>query len=441
MSTIILIIAVVVELAFAAYCIFTKSSQARVRDFIRAGAFAAFVLFALASVVQWSFRWVLLAALLFVWAVLGAWSLARNRAAKNGYGPGRTVFKALAGVVLVGLVLTPALIFPQYQQPRATGPHPVGTVNYTFTDQNRLETFSKTGGNREVNVEFWYPKDGAGKYPLVVFSHGAFGMKTSNTSTFVDLASNGFVVCAIDHPYHALFTMDASRHVTIADPGYLQQVQNANAGKYDEATTFKLESQWMGLQVADIKFVLDTVLAQSKSASSDPVYQLIDIEKIGLLGHSLGGESAAEVGRERNDIGAVVNLDADLHGEYVDYGTGKPVINAQPYPAPILTIYSDTVAQRIAAVPDANDVIAVKHVAATAPKAFEVHLSGTDHMSLTDLPLVSPALVSLINASVPKAAGRETDPLGTIEKMNGITLAFFNTYLKGQGTFTYAGTY
>ena len=33
------------------------------------------------------------------------------------------------------------------------------------------------------------------------------------------------------------------------------------------------------------------------------------------MGHSLGGAASAQVARERNDINAVVNLDADLHGE------------------------------------------------------------------------------------------------------------------------------
>ena len=140
-------------------------------------------------------------------------------------------------------------------------------------------------------------------------------------------------------------------------------------------------------------------------AGSDAVYQLIDPEKIGLMGHSLGGESSAQVARERNDIDAVINLDADLAGEYLDYVDGKYVMNDKVYPVPILTILSDTLVRLIAAVPDANTVVAVKHVTATAPNAFEVHLTGTDHMSLTDLPLISPFLVSMINASVPKAGG------------------------------------
>jgi dienelactone hydrolase len=166
------------------------------------------------------------------------------------------------------------------------------------------------------------------------------------------------------------------------------------------------------------------------------------VKKIGLMGHSLGGESVAQVARERNDIDAVINLDADLGGEYLDYVDGKYVMNDTVYPVPILTIFSDTLARLIDAVPDASTTVAVRHVSATAPNAYEVHIAGTDHQSLTDLAIVSPFLVSLITSSVPKAGGGETaDKVHVIETMNDMVLAFFNVYLKGEGSFTYKGTY
>ena len=46
----------------------------------------------------------------------------------------------------------------------------------------------------------------------------------------------------------------------------------------------------------------------------------------------------------------------------------------------------------------------------------------------------------MINASVPKGAGDAADTYATIEKMNTIVLEFFNVYLKGEGSFTAAGT-
>lgn len=440
MQTAILFIALVAEAAFAIYCIVTKSNQRRVRNIMPIGALAAFILLALASVIHWDFRWYGLALLLFIWAALGTWALIRKKAETSDYKAIPVILRAIGTLLLVFVVTIPALIFPQNKLPPMTGQHPVATVNYTYIDESRIETFTNTGENREVNVECWYPKDGGGPYPLVVFSHGAFGIKISNTSTFMELASNGYVVCSIDHPYHSLFTIDAEGNRTMVDQAFLQEVTGLNNGKYDEGTGFELHQKWMNVRIADIGFVLDTILAKTKDNSSGTVYQMIDPGKIGLMGHSLGGESSAQVARERNDISAVVNLDSNLHGEYLDYVNGRYVMNDKVYPVPILNVLTDTTEQLIAAVPDANTVVAVKHVDATAPDAYEVHLPGTDHMSVTDLPLISPFLVSMINASVPRGGGQEVDPYATIEKMNDIVLSFFNAYLKGEGAFTTSGT-
>jgi dienelactone hydrolase len=441
MGSIVLLVALIIEAAFAAYCLTTKSSQRRVRYFMRIGALAAFVFLILISVIRWSFRWYALALLLFVWAALGVWALVRKRAQISTYKAGPVVGRAIGTLLLVFVAVVPALVFPQTRLPAVTGQHPVATVTYTYADQSRIETFANTGEHREVNVEFWYPGDGGGPYPLVVFSHGTAGVKTSNTSSFMDLASNGYVVCSIDHPYHSLFTVDASGRRTMVDGTYLRQFLDFSNGKYDAATKYRLEQEWMGLRIADINFVLNTILAQVKDTGSGAVYRLIDPGKIGLMGHSLGGESSAQVARERSDIAAVVNLDADLGGEYVDFVDGKEVLNDTVYPVPILSILSDALARPIAAIPDAQDVVAVEHVTATAPHAYEIHLAGTNHMSMTDLALTSPFLVSLVDAAVPKAGGQAVNALETTEKINALVLAFFNAYLKGEGSFTTAGIY
>jgi dienelactone hydrolase len=445
MGTIILLIAFVIEAAFAVYCMVTKSNQEKVKSYIQIGAFAAFVLFTLVSVIQWNFTWYLLAALLFIWAALGAWSLLRKPSEKKDYKAFPTVLRAIGTLLLVFITVTPALIFPQHPRPPVTGNHPVATALFTYINPNQTETFTSTGEKRKVNVEFWYPADSTGgqTYPLVVFSHGSMGMKSQNTSTFLDLASNGYVVCSIDNPYIALYTRGSDGRLVIQSPSIRQELYNLNLHKYDDATDLQIQHSWMAIQTTDINFVLDTILASGQDSGSAAVYHLVDVKKIGLMGHSLGGESSAQVARERiasgqNDIGAVVNLDADLAGEYVDVVDGKEVLNNSFYPVPILTILSDELTRRIDRIPDAKDVIAIKHVTATAPHAYEIDYPGTNHMSLTDLALDSPSLTSLLNGSVHTVAGSDADPLSTIEKMNATVLQFFNLYLKGEGSFTAA---
>ena len=183
MGTIILLIAFVVEIGFAAYCLATRASQAQVRSTIWLGAFATFVLFILAAVIQWSFRWYLLGGLLLIWAILGAWRLLRPPTEPRPFSAVRTVFNTIGILLLVLLAVTPVLIFPQITLPKPTGPYTVATASFTYTDETRIETFTNTGVPRNVNVKFWFPQEAAGTYPLVLFSHGTGGIKASNTST------------------------------------------------------------------------------------------------------------------------------------------------------------------------------------------------------------------------------------------------------------------
>ncbi len=442
MGTIVLIIAAVIEIVLAVCCIATKSSQKRIRSWVRIGAFAIFVILTLATIIEWSFRWYLLAVILFIWATIGSVSLIRKKRDKKEYRAVRIMYKAIVMWLIAVIAVTPALIFPQFKLPKATGEHKVNTVVYTYTDNNRIETFSNTGKNRRVTVEFWYPADAHGRYPLVVFSHGAFGIRASNTSTFSELASNGYIVCSIDHPYHSLYTKDTDGNFTTADRSFMKEIIDVNNGVYDNKTAYQIEQKWLKLRTDDMNFVIGTIIENTKDNGTEKVYQLIDTGKIGLIGHSLGGAASAQLGRERKDIAAVVNLDADLLGEEVDFVEGKPVINHEIYPVPLLSIYSDTMKKLMASVTDPDTVIPQKLISATAPDAYEVYIAGTNHMSLTDLPLVSPFFVNMINGSIKKAGdGHEADKHYVIDTMNRIVLEFFNCYIKGEGSFHSTGTY
>ncbi len=442
MGPIILTLAIVVEIAFAVYCFVTKARQDRLKSYIAVGAFATFILFALISVIQWSFRWYLLGGLLLIWAVLGTIRLVRKKTKIKTFSALQTVFNTVGVLLLVFIAVIPALILPQFTLPEPTGGYEIVTASFTYTDESRIETFTNTGEKRQVNVKFWYPKDAEETYPLVVFSHGTSGIKISNTSTFMDLASNGYVVCSIDHPYHSQFTIGSDGKFVRMDPAYWQEYLDVVNHKFtDEGTRLQITLKWLALRTADMNFVVDTILAQAKDSNSAEVYRLIDPTRIGLMGHSIGGAEAAQVARERSDISAVINLDGDLNGEYVDFVNGSEVLNDKPFPVSILNIYTDDMARLIDKFPNPSEIVAAEHVLLTAPHGHAVRLAGTNHFSVTDLPLVAPIFVSMMRSSVPGVSGAEADPYTTIEKMNALVLQFFNVYLKGKGSFSVAGTY
>lgn len=265
-------------------------------------------------------------------------------------------------------------------------------------------------------------------------------MKGSNASTFQELASHGYIVGSIDHPYHSLYTKDTDGHSTMVNQAFLQEVQDVNAGVYDDNTAIEIEHKWLKLRTDDVNFVLDAIL-KNTGGSNDKVYQHVDTAKIGLFGHSLGGAASVQLGRDRKDIGAVINLDGDLLGEYQGVKDGKPVINHDIYPVPILNLWTDDMKRGFDAVEDPSIELPQKQILATAPKAYGAYFAGTNHMSLTDLPLLSPLTVKLIGGSFSKVGDSAADKVYVIKTMNQLVLEFFDANLKGQGTFRSAGTY
>jgi Ca2+/Na+ antiporter len=203
MGIIILITTIIFELVFTTFCIIKRSNPISIRNTIRITAFPLFVFFTLVSVIRWSFRYWLLAAFLLVLFIIGIVNLIRNNEKKKKYSSLKITGKSLFMIILLFLVSLPAIIFPQIKHIKPTGEYKVKTVKYTYVDKNRVETYTNTGEFREVNVEYWYPENAEGTFPLVVFSHGTFGVKASNYTLFNELASHGYVVCSIDHPYHS----------------------------------------------------------------------------------------------------------------------------------------------------------------------------------------------------------------------------------------------
>jgi dienelactone hydrolase len=420
-------VSVALQAGYTVYCMVTQSRQTGAKKLLRFSALGLVSALLCLKVFDWDFRWIpLFAVLAFLSAVsLGSTML---RVKEKPFRAGRAVLSGVLGAVLLSVSILPAIVFPQFRQPAVTGAYGVLTGNASYVDENRVETYTNTGEHREVNVTFWYPDAKQGKFPLVVFSHGFCGVRTSNQSTFRELASHGYVVCSVDHPYQSLFTVNESGRRTFIDRGYIGEYTALGGDLAENIKTFR---KWMDIRVADLSFVIDSVIA-----GKGGVYALVDPAKIGVFGHSLGGAAATGVPRVRRDIGAVVNLDAPMMCELTGVEDGHFTVNPAPYPVPILQIYSQYLYDNGI---EGNDPEYEENrlVAATAPASYEVVFKGSQHMNLTDLPLFSPLLANLLNA------GRKADidQYDCIETMNRIILEFFDCTLKGSGSFQSAGTY
>ncbi|MGV8979696.1 alpha/beta hydrolase family protein [Clostridium sp.] len=424
MGILMFLMVVVVEILFAVYCIITKSTQRNIRSIIR---IAAFVIFAALMIIDWSLRYYALASLLLLLAVMGATSLIRNKEEKKSYKGVRVVLKAIGMTLLIFTLTLPAIIFPKHSEVKPSGKYKVATVTYTYTDTKRVETYTDTGENRKLNVQLWYPENAKGTYPLIVFSHGGFGIKASNESLYNELASHGYVVCSIDHKYQCLYTKGEDGHTTLMDMGYMKEVTAENA-RADRQKSYEDYQKWMKIRTGDINFVIDHILTESENNNADNAYKLVNTAKIGVMGHSLGGSAALGIGRMRDDVSAVIALESPFLCDIKGVKNGEFVFEDVIYPVPVLNVYSDTSWSNLAIWPQYAENYAL--LSNNNKTAFNIHISGVGHFTLTNLALTSPFLARILNGQK-----STTDTEYCLKMINKICLEFFDSYLKGEGKF------
>ena len=421
MGTITLVLLLALEAFLLVWSIVTKSNHREEKAIISIGLLALFGLLLVTGVYEWSFRYAALLLVLVIQAIFSAIILVRKR--EKEYRLRRNVLRLVRNCFIFTFALFLAILCPQYEQPKTTGTYEVATAKYTWTDTGRVDEFSESGENRALTVEFWYPENTDKTYPLVVFSHGAFGFSGSNYSTFAELASNGYIVASIGHTYQAFYTMDTNGKLTIVDTDFINKASEINAivDTQNEEEIYNTTREWMKLRTDDENFVIDTILSECGSGKSNTLFSIINTEKIGLMGHSLGGAASAQIGRIRNDIDAVIVLDGTMLGEEVAFENNAVVLNTTPYPIPILNLYAeDHYINSMELVGDAyNNFYATKN----AICAYETVIQDAGHLNFTDLPLFSPALAKMLGVGT-------VDTRYCIETMNKVVLEFFNGYLK-----------
>ena len=215
----------------------------------------------------------------------------------------------------------------EIELPAPGGPWAVGTWHTAWTDTSRDEVVTADPSDRrQLVVRFWYPADSAsrgglrtymdtatagmwvdrfgvpagferhvrvhsregvrvaaGRFPVVVFSHGLSWPSLMYQSYLEELASRGYVVAAIDHPYGA--------DVVVFPDGRVERYGLWPDGfARDEARDSALAA-YVGTWRDDIRYVVDDVLPEVNATGR--LQGHLDLERIGVLGHSYGGSAAA----------------------------------------------------------------------------------------------------------------------------------------------------
>ena len=136
----------------------------------------------------------------------------------------------------------------------------------------------------ETNAAFDAPiRDDLGPFPLVVFSHGAYGIRFQSYFHTIQLASHGYVVASADHEQNTLYDILVTGY---DDAGLLPSAQR---------------------RPLDIAFLINKMEAKSRDATDD-FYRLVDTFRVGVVGHSFGGFAAFPPALEDPRVKAIVPL-------------------------------------------------------------------------------------------------------------------------------------
>ncbi|MFC2065375.1 hypothetical protein ACFLXB_09810 [Chloroflexota bacterium] len=331
----------------------------------------------------------------------------------------KSIVWLLAVIILIAAFSLPILL-PIPRLPEASGPYQVGTFSFMLTDDSRFELYSGINSEpRKIMVQVWYPaepssgdtmapwmehaeligpaistflgmpsffldhlvyvKTGAyldaavshaeSTYPLLIFSHGWNGSRAQNSFQAIQFASNGYIVAAIDHTYGAVLTVFPDGTLAYNNPSALP------SGPPDlnyQAVANKLVDQWSG----DIGFVLDTLDQMNGNDPEHGLTGLLDLEKVGIFGHSTGGGATVEFCGRDPRCKAGFGMDVYL----------KPVSETvldMGLQQPFLFMFSEAWSS------DSNWQLFNK-LYLNSDDASVMSIMGTAHYDFSDLPILSP---------------------------------------------------
>ena len=154
----------------------------------------------------------------------------------------------------------------------------------SFKQAEEAKTGKKQAGDpklRQPNVEIWLPPEfqsSEEKWPLLIFSHGFGGCAKQSAFLTEYLAEQGYIVIAPDHA-------DARCESRMLGGGKLT---GSRGGARDwPEKPFRNPDVWTDKTESDRK---DDVLFALSSMLDDRQYApYVDVERMGLIGHSLGG--------------------------------------------------------------------------------------------------------------------------------------------------------
>lgn len=266
--------------------------------------------------------------------------------------------RLLAGAAIISLMAAVALCsaLPMFQLPTPTGPFPLGTKVFSLTDPSRAEDAANDGSRREIVVQAWYPAVNAGgkrapyrrwaettwassyqyfipthaylnaqvassgaPYLVLLFEPAMYGRRSEYAFMLEELASQGYVVFAIDHPYNSGPVELSNGKVVQSPPASIVE----NLGSVGVEGFYRKVEPELEKETTDTLFLLNT-LAKWDADPTSSFYRRLDLDRVGAIGHSLGGSVAAEAAARDPRIRAVFDMSGPLFGQARSLGVHVP---------------------------------------------------------------------------------------------------------------------
>src|SRR3954451_10397571 len=342
----------------------------------------------------------------------------------------RARFSAATALAAMGLATTSAGATAA-ALPDASG-QPVGVTQMHLVDHARTDPWTHTG-RRDVVVSAFYPArheprrparyvspalgeaiaagfqmpaaplrsvrshagtDAAarsGRHPVVLLMPGAGLFRASLTLAAEDLAAHGYVALAIDHPGDAAATEGRGAAIRPIAPEFLAELTRG-----DVRTA-------VGVRIADVRFVLDRLPAIDRRGV---LRHHLDRTRIAMVGHSIGGSTAANVMLVDRRVDVAVNYDGDYFLAAAERAPARPLMT--------MTGGADD---------NQRDFFARQRAA-----GLLITLAGAQHESFTDLSYLG----SLINGPVYPVETGTIAPATALAAQRAYTRAFLAHHLLGR---------
>lgn len=354
--------------------------------------------------------------------------------------------RVVAAIIVLTIVASSSTLFldsllPVFVLPNPTGEYNIGTTAFELTDQERNETFTAdTDDLRRILVQAWYPtddvtglnrapymynpsafstgiqqgwglpsiivshfsltvthsyedaplSDAEATFPVLLFSHGYGGVIMQNTVLMEELASHGYVVFSIAHPYESLVT---------AFP-------NGDVIYEDDKDAFDNIGSSLDIWANDTLFLVNQLEITSNPDIPSIFWGKLDFSRIGALGHSFGGTTAEQVCLADTRLQAGISFDSP-HGN---------LARTANMTKPFMLFFGPDYGN-----PEMNDTV----FNLSESTCYGLYVNGTRHYNFGDMNIWSSLLKSFgLLGSI--------DGYRMLEILTEYVVAFFDTHLMGE---------